>query len=149
MVSCSGCNYDESYVEDNINADDDDDDDDDDRWQWMDTTKMDKSYNNQTDKLILMKMAKSYNQKLTKFVLIWSGLLLHSEAVHNLLSGLFASTFASKAVSSTDNKRQQYSDKNFHFHSTRPSPIHPAEAWYIGEGRPNHSTREVENVLLE
>ena len=65
---------------------------------------MDKSYNNQTDKLILMKMAKSYNQKLTKFVLIWSGLLLHSEAVHNLLSGLFASTFAHKAVSSTDNK---------------------------------------------
>ena len=108
MVSCSGCNYDESYVEDNINADDDDDDHDDDRWQWMDTTKMDKSYNNQTDKLILMKVAKSYNQKLTKFVLIWSGLSLHSEAVHNLLSGLFASTFASKAVSSTDNKRQQY-----------------------------------------
>ena len=62
MVSCSGCNYDESYVEDNINADDDDDDHDDDRWQWMDTTKMDKSYNNQTDKLILMKMAKSYNK---------------------------------------------------------------------------------------
>ena len=36
-VACSGCDDDESYVEDNIDADDDDDDHDDDRWQWMDT----------------------------------------------------------------------------------------------------------------
>ena len=34
-------------------------------------------------------------------ILIWSGLLLHSEAVQDLLSDLFASTFACKAVSST------------------------------------------------
>ena len=64
-MPCSGCNYDESYVEDNINADDDDDDHestmmiDDNGWtqpKWINL------YNNQTDKLILMKMAKSYNK---------------------------------------------------------------------------------------